>query len=225
MSRAEQIARAAFKVGAVEFSVDPPFRWASGYFMPMYNDNRRLLWEPEARSIIREGFVELLKDRGLKPEVVAGVATAGIPHGVLLAEALSLPFTYVRAKAKGHGRGNQIEGLPGPAGYEGRSVIVVEDVISTGRSVLQAIEAIKEAGGKVSGCLSIFNYGFSATLEQFLNQDPPVDLLPICAWENLIKTAKEIGFIENEMESHLRQWRNDPFGWGEKMGFPPEQSD
>jgi orotate phosphoribosyltransferase len=153
------MARLGLEIGAIKLRPDDPFQWASGYRMPVYNDNRMFLFHPEARRTIARGFSNLMDERGIAAEVVAGTATAGIPHGALLADLLSLPYIYIRDKPKAHGLQNRIEGLDAESDLGGRTVVVIEDLISTGGSSARAVQAVREAAGVADWCLSIFSYG------------------------------------------------------------------
>lgn len=188
--------------------------------MPVYNDNRMFLFHPEIRRAIARGLAEMVKDRGIAPEVVAGTATAGIPHGALLADLLSLPFIYIRDKPKAHGLRNRIEGLDADSDLDGRRVVVIEDLISTGGSSARAVEAVREANGLCGWCLSIFNYGLEKAEEEFAALNPPCASESLLTFPVLLDVAREGGFLSPEHILLLEQWRADPFGWGEKHGFP-----
>jgi orotate phosphoribosyltransferase len=188
--------------------------------MPIYNDNRMFLFHPEMRRTISEGLAELIRGNEVAPEVVAGTATAGIPHGALLADRLSLPFIYIRDKPKGHGLRNRIEGLDADSDLEGRRVVVIEDLISTGGSSARAVEAVREADGAADWCLSIFSYGLEKAEEQFQALTPPCNFTSLLTFPVLLETARSGGFLGEEQIALLEDWREDPFGWGEKHGFP-----
>jgi orotate phosphoribosyltransferase len=188
--------------------------------MPIYNDNRMFLFHPEMRRAISEGLAELIRVHEIGPEIVAGTATAGIPHGALLAERLSLPFIYIRDKPKGHGLKNRIEGLDAESDLEGRRVVVIEDLISTGGSSARAVEAVREADGAADWCLSIFGYGLEKAEEQFQALAPPCNFTSLLTFPVLLDVAWSGGFLGEEQVALLADWREDPFGWGEKHGFP-----
>ena len=188
--------------------------------MPIYNDNRMFLFHPEMRRTIAQGLADIIRDQGIRPEVVAGTATAGIPHGALLADLLSLPYIYIRDKPKGHGLRNRIEGLDAESDLEGRVVVVIEDLISTGGSSAKAVEAVREANGVANWCLSIFSYGLEAAAEQFAALDPPCAFTSLLTFPTLLAVARSGGFLGEEQLALLADWREDPFGWGEKHGFP-----
>jgi orotate phosphoribosyltransferase len=219
-SLARTIAEQGLRIGAIKLNAEAPFQWASGYRMPVYNDNRMFLFHPETRRAIARGLGEIVADRGIAPEVVAGTATAGIPHGALLADLLSLPFIYIRDKPKGHGLRNRIEGLDADSDLEGRRVVVIEDLISTGGSSARAVEAVREANGLCSWCLSIFSYGLEKAAEEFAALAPPCAFESLLTFPVLLDVARDGGFLSSEHIALLEGWRKDPFGWGEKHGFP-----
>ena len=188
--------------------------------MPIYNDNRMFLFHPEDRRTIARGLAEIIEAEGIEPEVVAGTATAGIPHGALLADLLSLPFIYIRDKPKGHGLKNRIEGLDADSELEGRRVVVIEDLISTGGSSARAVEAVREANGRCDWCISIFSYGLEKAEEEFGALDPACNFTSLLTFPVLLETAKTGGFLNEDQIALLAEWREDPFGWGEKNGFP-----
>ena len=215
-----RLAEAALRLGAIRLSVDAPFQWASGYRMPIYNDNRRLLVDWSARALIAEAFEQILSITSPTFDMLADTATAGIPHATTLADLLKRPLTYVRSASKGHGLGNQIEGLGAGGSYQGASVVVIEDLISTGGSSIKAIEAVRDADGKVALCLSIFTYGFDAASESFAQLAPPCRSISILQYETMIEYARAICYITEQEAGSLQDWRADPFGWGIARGFP-----
>lgn len=191
------------KIGAVKLSPNDPFTWASGKKSPIYCDNRLTLSYPEVRRLICQSFVDKIKERFKDVEVIAGVATGGIAHGALVAEALGVPMIYVRDKPKGHGRMNLIEGHL----EAGKRVVVIEDLISTGGSSLKAVEGIRESGGNVLGLLAIFTYGFEAAIKAFEAANCPFDTLT--NFKSLLEELKaqnapeaEITFMENWIKSN-----------------------
>lgn len=201
-----QIARQLLKIKAVKLSVVNPFTWASGMRSPIYCDNRIVLSHPEARNMVKNGFVQMALAFG-GFDVVAGVATAGIPHGALLADALNLPFVYVRDKPKSHGRQNQIEGELQP----GQSVLVIEDLISTGGSSMKAIDALQEAGATVVGILAIFTYGFQEASDLFERRNIPMQTLS--DYDRLLQEALDLNYISTSDLESLKIWRRDPKNW------------
>ncbi len=208
MTLAETIAEKLLQIKAIKLSPQSPFTWASGRKSPIYCDNRITLSYPEIRRLIIDGFAQLA--RTMEPfEVVGGVATAGIPHGALLAEKLNLPFIYVRNKPKAHGRQNQIEGALAP----GRKVLLIEDLISTGGSSLQAVEAVRENGNPVAGVLAIFSYGFEEAESQFAAAGCPVATLS--DYDTLIRLAEATNYVEPGDLLSLQEWRKAPQAWSE----------
>ncbi len=206
MNLANTVAKQLLQINAIKLSPQSPFTWASGLKSPIYCDNRTVLSYPAVRRQIIDAFAE--RAEAFKPfDAVAGVATAGIAHGVLLAERLDLPFLYVRSKAKAHGRQNQIEGvLP-----EGATVLVVEDLISTGGSSLRAVETLREAGATVAGVLAIFTYGFDQANEAFRQADCRFDTLSY--YDALLEEALANDYISSNDEAALRDWRKAPTAW------------
>ena len=208
MKQSKAIARKLLEIRAVRLSPKQPFTWASGILSPIYCDNRLLLSHPSIRDFTTNGFVELSAQFG-DFDVIAGVATAGIPHGVLLADRLHKPFVYVREKAKAHGRQNQIEGSL----YENARVLVIEDLISTGGSSLKAVEALKEAKVQVVGTAAIFTYGFERATNAFSKAD--CLLKTLTDYDTLLEVAVEMGYIQAEDLKILSQWRVSPEKWME----------
>lgn len=205
-SLAAKIAGHLLQINAIKLSPQNPFTWASGIKSPIYCDNRITLSYPNVRKDIIAGFVEKSQQMP-KFDIIAGVATAGIPHGALLAHALDKPFMYVRSKPKAHGRQNQIEGEL----KQGQRVLVIEDLISTGGSSLKAVEAVREAGGNVIGALAIFTYGFEQAKIAFSNANCPFDTLS--NYETLLEVAMEQKYIQMDRLATLQAWRADPKAW------------
>jgi len=217
-----RIAEQGLRIGAIKLDPEHPFRWASGFRMPIYNDNRMFLFHPETRRLIARGLADLVEREDIDPEVVAGTATAGIPHGALLADLLSLPFIYIRDKPKAHGLKNRIEGLDAESDLGRRRVVVIEDLISTGGSSARAVEAVREANGRADWCLSIFSYGLEKAAEEFASLDPPCRFGSLLTFPVLLDVARSGGFLEGAQIALLESWREDPFGWGEAHGFPKD---
>jgi orotate phosphoribosyltransferase len=211
MSIASEVARHLLSVKAVQLSTNPPFTWASGLLSPIYCDNRVTLSHPAVRRFIKQALAESSVAFG-PFQVVAGVATAGIPHGTLLADALDKPFIYVRSSAKDHGRRNQIEGSVQP----GDRVLVVEDLISTGGSCLTAADVLSEAGCEVVGVLALFQYGFPKATAAFEAKGIPFATLT--NYDVLIKEAAAAGYIAPGDAETLRRWRENPEEWGKLIG-------
>lgn len=202
-----KLAAGLLRIGAVLLRPDEPFTWASGWRSPIYCDNRRILSDPELRSMVAEAFAA--KVAGLYPEaeVLAGVATGAIAHGVLVADRMCKPFVYVRPKPKDHGTGSQIEGkLP-----EGSKVVVIEDLISTGMSSLAAVDALRKAGADVLGMVAIFTYGFDLASERF--KEAGVPLATLSNYGSLIDVATSAGLVKPSDTEVLQRWREDPAGW------------
>ena len=229
------LAVAGFKIGAIKISAEKPFPWASGTFNPIYNDNRMFLWHPEYRTMILEGMILLdeensLTDKYVEPNVIAGTATAGIPHGCLLADMLGLPFIYIRDKPKDHGLKNRIEGIDNNKDLNGATVLLIEDLISTGSSSVSAVEAIRKANGKISNCFSIFNYNLLQSTQMFAGEipfdkegnslDKPCEVNSLLNYSTLIATGIEEGFIKPEQEEMLKSWMEDQDNWGDNHEFP-----
>jgi len=184
-----------------------PFTWASGWQSPIYCDNRVTLSYPGIRKDIKEAFTRVIGEVFPTPDLIAGVATGAIAQGALIAEAMNLPFVYVRPSAKGHGRQNLIEGRLEP----GQRVVVIEDLISTGGSSLKAVEALREAGAKVEGMVAIFSYGFQLAEDNF--RQAKVELHTLTDYHTLIETALETGDIEEGQVALLKEWRKNPSQW------------
>ena len=202
------IARQLLEIGAVKLQLNNPFTWASGWKSPIYCDNRLSLSFPEVRNNIKLAFCNIIKDYYSSAEAIAGVATAGIPQGALLADALELPFIYIRSSPKSHGRTNQIEG----AFYKGQKVVVLEDLVSTGGSSLSAVDTLRRENIKVLGMISIFNYGFPVAQQNFI--DKSVELIYLSEYSLLIDLALAKGFIDTSEAMKLQNWRTSPETWG-----------
>src|SRR5688500_16368777 len=203
----QKVAEFLLQIKAIKLQPNNPFTWASGWKSPIYCDNRITLSHPSIRTYIRQKLAEMIQDEFGSVALVAGVATAGIPQGVLIAQELGLPFIYVRAKPKDHGTGNLIEG----EFFEGQRVIVVEDLISTGKSSLQAVEALRNAGCKIAGLVSILNYGFAAAEENFKKAKCRFETLS--NYQALIEYAAKHSFVTAEDFKLLHQWRENPAVW------------
>ncbi|MGV6829645.1 MAG: orotate phosphoribosyltransferase [Flavobacteriales bacterium] len=195
------------QINAIKLQPQNYFTWASGWKSPIYCDNRLTLSFPEIRNFIKEHLSKQIEVLYGKPDIIAGVATGAIGVGALVADALNLPFCYVRPQAKKHGRQNKIEGFV----QKGQTVVVVEDLISTGKSSLQAVDALQEKGLKVKGMLAIFTYGFKIAEENFNNKN--LSLHTLSDYENLLSLAEKINFINSTEKLLLSQWREDPAHW------------
>ena len=184
-----------------------PFQWASGWKSPIYCDNRKTLSYPRIRTFIRQEIVKAIDENFGRPDVVAGVATGGIAQAALVAQELGLPLVYVRPKSKSHGAKNQIEGVL----ESGQSVIVIEDLVSTGNSSLIAVDALREQGCIVKGMVSIFTYGFDQARQNFLDHKCP--LVTLSDYNALLEKAKEANFIQPNDMASLQSWRENPAEW------------
>jgi orotate phosphoribosyltransferase len=208
LSVEEQIASSLLEIGAIRLSPSKPYKWASGWLSPIYCDNRLSLSFPQSRTLIKNALVELIKEKFAGVEAIAGVATAGIPQGALIAEVLNLPFIYVRPKPKDHGMENLIEGKVTP----GQRVVVIEDLISTGGSSLKAVEALRDSGFEVLGMAAIFTYGFDLAAKNF--ETSKVTLYTLSNYHALVKLAAAKGYIKEDEMKSLSEWRNAPDKWG-----------
>lgn len=203
-----EIANKLLEIKSIKIQPTLPFTWASGWKSPIYCDNRKILSHPAVRSYVRDKFAEIISEKYPDAEVIAGVATGAIAHGVLVAEKLGLPFIYVRSSPKGHGLENLIEGDLKP----GQKVVVIEDLVSTGDSSLKAAEAINNSGGSVIGMVAIFTYNFDVANDKFAQAK--IELTTLGNYQSLISNALESGQItENQVQS-LMEWRKDPANWG-----------
>lgn len=204
------IAGELLKIKAVKLEPSNPFTWASGWKSPIYCDNRKTLSYPTIRTFIRQKFSEAIEKEFGKPALIAGIATGGIPQGVLVAQELGLPFIYVRSNVKEHGLGNLIEGH-----YEaGQTVVVIEDLLSTGGSSLAGVKALKDAGLKVKGLSAIFSYGFDLAKEAFQKEEVPYVVLS--DYDHLIEQALHLEYIKESELSLLKKWRSLPGEWKPK---------
>ncbi|MBT2683095.1 orotate phosphoribosyltransferase [Bacillus sp. ISL-37] len=204
----KEIAEALLEIEAVSLQPDQPFTWSSGLKSPIYCDNRLTLSYPAVRRKVAKGLKHLISEHFPQAEMVAGTATAGIPHAAWVSELLDLPMSYVRSKAKGHGKGNQIEGKV----TEGQKVVVVEDLISTGGSVIEAVQALREAGCEVLGVVSIFTYELEKGRQQLSAAN--IKAYSLTDFTSLANLAEEKGLITKENLDSLAEWRKDPSEWG-----------
>lgn len=207
MSDAVVIAEKLLQVKAVQLNPSQPYTWASGWKSPIYCDNRKVLSFPYIRDFIKSELCNVIFEQFENTDLLAGVATAGIPWGAMAADQLKLPFIYVRPKPKEHGLGNQIEGEC----KEGQKVLVIEDLVSTGKSSLQAVDALQSKGLEVIGMVSIFNYGFNQAKEQFEQRKLPY--ISLTDYPTLIQLALRDGLIGQTESELLEQWRKDPANW------------
>lgn len=204
---AAEVADKLLEIQAIRLQPSKPFTWASGWKSPIYCDNRLALSFPKVRTMIKEQLVRSIQHYFPNVEAIAGVATAGIPQGALLANDLDLPFIYVRSKAKGHGMENMIEGKVVP----GQKVVVVEDLVSTGGSSLKATQDLKDAGFEVLGMVAIFSYGFDIAAKNF--EDAGIRLICLSDYESMLPRAVHRKYIEDDTLKSLSEWRNNPATW------------
>jgi orotate phosphoribosyltransferase len=203
----KKVAEYLLQIKAIKLQPSNPVTWASGWKSPIYCDNRKTLSYPEVRTYIRDSFIVLIKNIYPEAEVIAGVATGAIAHGALVAGEMGLPFIYVRSEAKSHGLGNQIEG----SFIKGQKVVVVEDLISTGGSSLNAVQALREAGCVVLGMVAIFTYELQKAADRFAEEKCKLNTL--CNYSVLIESAAGSGYIGKDEVETLNKWRIDPSKW------------
>jgi len=204
----QKIAQSLLQIKAIKLQPANPFTWASGWKSPIYCDNRKTLSYPEIRDLLKENFAQVVTEKFGKPDFIAGVATGAIAIGALVADALNLPFVYVRPKPKEHGLGNQIEGeIP-----EGKKVVVIEDLVSTGKSSLKAVEALRNQNIKVIGMVAVFTYGLKIAENNFKEANVPLKTLS--NYNQLIQFALQTGYIKESDLETLNQWRENPEAWG-----------
>lgn len=208
LNRSEQVASYLLEIGAVALRPQEPFTWTSGIKSPIYCDNRLTMAYPEVRSYIADAFAQLVTSQYPDADVIAGTATAGIPHAAWVADKLNLPMAYIRDKAKGHGKQNQIEGRISP----GQKVVVIEDLISTGGSSIKAAQAVQEAGGEVLAVLAIFSYELDRAVDAFAAAEMPLQTLS--NYSTLIDVALAEGKIAVTDVELLKSWRKDPSSFG-----------
>ncbi|MGB0879733.1 MAG: orotate phosphoribosyltransferase [Polaribacter sp.] len=204
---AKKTAELLLQIKAIKLNPNEPFQWASGWKSPIYCDNRITLSYPPIRNFLRAEITKIVEREYGKPDVIAGVATGAIAIGVLVAEQLGVPFVYVRPTPKKHGRKNQIEGHL----ENGQDVVVIEDLISTGNSSLNAVNALKEAGAFVKGMVAIFSYGFDVATTNF--EENNVQLTTLSTYENLLELASENNYISDEEVGILKEWKKNPSTW------------
>jgi orotate phosphoribosyltransferase len=206
---AKKTAELLLKIKAIKLQPTEPFTWASGWKSPIYCDNRATLSFPQIRTFIRQEMATLILEKYGKPDVIAGVATGAIAIGVLVAEELGVPFVYVRPEAKKHGRQNQVEGVL----ESGSNVVVIEDLISTGKSSLNAVKALKKANATVKGMIAIFSYGFAIADENFKKDN--IELTTLSNYESLLEQAVETNYISEKELKTLNDWRENPSVWNQ----------
>ena len=207
LTTSSKIANYLLQIKAIKLETEKPFQWSSGIYSPIYCDNRIVLSFPKIRKLVCDCFVEIIKEKYNDTELVAGVATGGIGMGMLIAEKLDLPFVYVRHQAKKHGRKNQIEGLI----KKNIKAIVIEDLISTGKSSLNAINALRDESFNVSGMLSIFSYNFDFANQRFQNENIPI--YSLADYNTLVEMILSEGSTSEDEAARLIDWRKDPENW------------
>ncbi len=204
-----KVAEFLLQIKAIQLQPNQPFSWASGWKSPIYCDNRKSLSFPKVRTYIRQQLAKAIVEQYGKPDVIAGVATGGIAQGALVAQELNLPYVYVRPEPKKHGLGNQVEGVI----EKGQSVVLVEDLISTGKSSLNAVDALRDAGCDVKGMVAIFTYGFDVADENFKNSK--CDIIALSDYDTLITQALKTKYItKNDIET-LKAWKENPGAWNQ----------
>jgi orotate phosphoribosyltransferase len=209
--RALKVAEFLLHIEAIKLSPENPFTWASGLRSPIYCDNRKTLSYPQVRTFIRDAFIETIRENFADAEVIAGVATGGIAIGALIAEAMNLPFIYVRSEAKKHGLGNQIEGVLNA----NQRVVVIEDLISTGSSSLTAVDALRDAKANVIGMVAIFTYGFNKAQEKFAQAN--CTLATLSNYDFLLQQASNAGSISSQQQATLAAWKSNPEAWSNQF--------
>lgn len=210
---AAQLADYLLQIKAIKLQPTKPFVWSSGWLSPIYCDNRLTLSYPKIRTFIRQELSKVINEFYPNPDVIAGVATGGIAHGALVAQELGLPFVYVRSSPKSHGLSNSVEGH-----FEkGKTVVVVEDLISTGQSSLKVIQALRDAGGSIKGLVSIFDYGFEIAKDAFQKENCPYHSLS--NYEHILQQAVNNKYIKQEVADELKSWRANPDKWGKSINL------
>jgi orotate phosphoribosyltransferase len=204
---AAQVATKLLQIEAIRLQPEKPFTWASGWKSPIYCDNRLALSYPDVRTFIKENLVKAIRANFTEVEAIAGVATAGIPQGALIADSMDLPFIYVRSKPKGHGMENMIEGKINP----GQKVVVIEDLVSTGGSSLKAVQDLKNAGFEVLGMVAIFTYGFDLATNNF--KEANIKLVCLSDYASMLPQALADDYIDDQTLASLVEWRKSPGSW------------
>lgn len=209
----KDVAKILLELNAVTLNPKKPFKYASGIISPVYTDCRVLMAYPQKRRVIRDLYIDAIKKSGVKFDVVAGTATAGIPHAAWIADKLNLPMVYVRGKAKDHGKENLIEGIIKP----GQKAIVIEDLVSTGESAINSVNAVRKMGGKVEYVFSIITYGMEKARISFAENR--LNLISLTTFGDVVNEAQKLGYIEDKEIEIILDWIKDPPSWGKKNGF------
>lgn len=207
----ETVAKLLLELNAVSLNVKKPFRYASGILSPVYTDCRVLMAYPDKRRTISDLYIDAIKKSGVQFDVVAGTATAGIPHAAWIADKLNLPMVYVRGKAKDHGKENLMEGII----KNGQKAIVIEDLISTGESAINSVKAVKAAGGTISHVFAIITYGMQKAEDSFKENN--LKLISLTSFQDVVEIAKKMGYIKEDEIDLILEWIADPISWGKKM--------
>lgn len=207
--QAPKVAEFLLQIKAIQIRPEDPFTWASGLRSPIYCDNRKTLSYPAIRTFIRQEATNIIEQSWGKPDAIVGVATGGIALGALIAQEMGLPFAYVRASAKGHGMQNRVEGHL----ESGQSVVVIEDLVSTGKSSLSAVEALRDVDVRISGMLAIFTYGFESAAKRVA--DDGIELVTLTNYQALLEQALETEYVQEKHMQTLSEWRQDPAAWSE----------
>ncbi len=202
-----KIAKILLKIKAVNLRVNPPYKWVSGILAPIYTDNRLLISYPKEREIVVDNFLKIIKKNKIKADVIAGIATSGIPWAAWIAEKLNLPLVYIRSKKKGHGKENLIEGKL----EKGKNVLIIEDLISTGGSSINGVEAVRKARCRVKACLAIFTYEMEQATSNF--QKAGVELITLTNFTTLVDVAIKERYLNQEDKEKVLQWSNNPEQW------------
>lgn len=208
-----KVAKILLELKAVTLSPKKPFKYVSGLLSPVYTDCRVIIGDPKKRNEIRDLYIEAIKESGISFDIVAGTATAGIPHAAWIADKLNLPMVYVRGRAKDHGKENLVEGII----KNGQKAIVIEDLVSTGESAINSVKAIKEAGGEVSHVFSIITYGLKKGAENFKENN--LELVSLTDFQTVVKEAEKLKYINEEESGIIIDWITDPSGWAKRKGY------
>lgn len=212
-STSQTVAKILLRLHAVSLNPQIPFKYDSGILSPVYIDNRILISCPKERKIIRDLYIDAIKLTGEKFELIAATATAGIPHAAWIADKLNLPMVYVRGKAKDHGKRNRVEGVV----KKGAKTVVIEDLISTGESAIETVQAVREIGGEVNYIISIVTYEMTKSLENFKNNK--IKLVSLTTFTDIVTFSQDIGQISEKESKIILDWAQNPTAWGKKMGF------
>ena len=208
---ASKVAELLLQIKSIKLQPSNPFTWASGIKSPIYCDNRVILSYPDIRTYIRQEMCEAIQNSYSSPSLIAGVATGGIPFGTLVAQELGVGFAYVRSSSKGHGLQNQVEGVVNP----GQDVVVIEDLVSTGMSSLDAVAALRNKEASIKGMIAIFSYGFDSTYERFKKERCPITVL--CDYDHLLEIALKTKYINEKELKSIQMWRKDPESWSNQL--------